>query len=117
MVNEKAFLFLSETNEMFAITCPATVGSARDSDVVLEHPYPEPIQVLIRAENGEFRAKVEQGSFKVKSKLGIFPIAVWTTINGKPLKSDMPIQDGDCLKIGANIYWFSLTEQSKLNSL
>ncbi|MBS2002365.1 MAG: FHA domain-containing protein [Candidatus Obscuribacterales bacterium] len=108
MPNSQVYLVLSETNEMFAITCPATIGSDRKSDVVLEHPYPEPIQVSITEADGKYQAKIEQGSFKAKSKIGIFPITVWTTINGKPLKSDMPLEEGDCLKIGENIYWFTL---------
>lgn len=108
MASPQAYLLLSETNQMFAITCPATVGMDRTSDVVLEHPYPEPIQISITESGGKFTAKIETGAFKAKSKIGIFPISVWTTINGKPLKSDMPIEEGDCLKIGNNMYWFTL---------
>lgn len=108
MANSQVYLVLSETNEMFAITCPATIGSDRKSDVVLEHPYPEPIQVSITESDGKYQAKIEQGSFKARSKIGIFPITVWTTINGKPLKTGMPLEEGDCLKIGENIYWFTL---------
>ena len=108
MANSQVFLVLSETNEMFAISCPATVGSDRNSDVVLEHPYPEPIQISITESGGKYTAKIESGSFKAKSKIGIFPITVWTTINGKPLKTDMPLEEGDCLKVGANMYWFTL---------
>jgi hypothetical protein len=108
MADIQPFLVLSETNEMFAISCPATVGSDQKSDVVLLHPYPEPIQISITESGGKYFARVESGSFKAKSKIGIFPITVWTTINGKPLKTDLPIGDGDCLKVGGNIYWFTL---------
>ncbi len=108
MVNSQPFLELSETNEIFALSCPATLGSDQKNDVVLKHPYPEPIQILITETDGKFFASVESGSYKAKSKFGIFPISVWTTINGKPLKTGMPIEDGDCLKVGENMYWFTL---------
>ncbi len=112
MANPQVFLVLSETNEMFAISCPATVGSDKTSDVVLEHPYPEPIQISITESGGKYMAKIELGSFKAKSKIGIFPITVWTTINGKPLKTGMPLEEGDCLKVGENMYWFTLNSHN-----
>ncbi|CAN5521715.1 hypothetical protein BH10CYA1_BH10CYA1_31860 [soil metagenome] len=108
MPNSQVFLVLNETNEIFAISCPASVGSDRSSDVILEHPYPEPIQISITESDGNYTAKIESGSFKTKSKIGIFPITVWTTINGRPLKTGMPIKEGDCLKVGENMYWFTL---------
>ncbi len=108
MENPQPFLLLGETNEMFALPVPATVGSDQTSSVVLKHPYPEPIQISITETDGKYFAKVESGSFKAKSKVWIFPISVWTTINGKPLKTSMPLVDGDCLKVGENIYWFQL---------
>jgi hypothetical protein len=117
MAGIQPFLVLSETNEMFAISCPATVGSAQKSDVVLLHPYPEPIQISITESGGKYLARVESGSFKAKSKIGIFPINVWTTINGKPLKTEMPIGHGDCLKVGGNIYWFTLKSTAPQSAL
>jgi hypothetical protein len=108
MVHSRPFIELSETNEIYALSCPATLGSDQKSDILLRHQYPEAIQILITEIDGKFFAKVESGSYKAKSKFGIFPISVWTTINGKPLKTVMPIEDGDCLKVGENMYWFTV---------
>ena len=109
--DRQPFLLLGETNERYPVSVPScTLGSDESNNIVLKHPYPEPIQISIRQENDKYYARVESGPFKAKVTVvfGIFPVSTWTTINGKPLKTSMQLQDGDCLKVGENIYWFVL---------
>lgn len=109
--SRQPFLVLTETNERFPVAVPScTLGTDQNSNIVLKYPYPEPIQISIKQEDDKFYARLESGPVKARVRLvlGILPVSTWTTVNGKPLKTATQLKEGDCLKVGENIYWFML---------
>lgn len=100
-MNQDALLLDAINNKQFLLTrTQFVIGTEQSSDIVLTESWLPEIRVCIKRTPEAYLVFAD-----INDRRQIFAPS-WAAINGQPLEKPEVLRDGDCLKVGVNLFWF-----------